>query len=100
MIADLFEPHDKRQHQTLALDAVRVFQRLGQFGHGLLVERSLRLGERAPGPHLGLLGQVGNNTLVGLKPSQDIRPREGAQRAIIRLARFAAAADEPGEGAR
>ena len=100
MIADLLEPHDERQHEALPLDAVRVVQRLGQFGDRLLVERRLRFGQRTPGAHLGLVGQVGNDALVRLQPPQDVGPREGAQRAVIRLARVPAPTDEPGERAR
>ena len=85
--------------RPLPLDAVRVLQRLGQFGNRLLVERRLRLGERAPGPHLGLVRQIGDDALVGLEPPQDVGPREGAQRTVIRLLRVVAGADELREGA-
>ena len=55
---------------------------LGQFLHRLLVERCLLAAELAEGLHLGLVGQVRNDRLVGLQPPQNVRPHQLAERAV------------------
>ena len=72
MVADLLEPHEQGQHDALALDAIGIFELAGQFLHRLLVERGLLAAQEAEGLHLGLVGQVGDDALVGLQPPQDI----------------------------
>ena len=82
MVADLLEAHQGRQHEALARDALRVFELLGQFLHRLLVERGLLAAELAEGLDLGLVGQVGDDRLVGLQAPQDVRPHQLAQGAV------------------
>ena len=83
VVADLLEAHQEGQHHALALDAVGVFQRFGQFLHRLLVQRGLRLAQAAAGLDLGLVRQVGDDPLVGLQPPQDVGPHQRAQRAEV-----------------
>ena len=54
----------------------------GQFFHCLLVKRRLLAAQGTEGFHLGLVGQVGNDALVGLQPPQDIGAHQVAQRTI------------------
>ena len=49
MVADLLQPHQRRQHDALALDPFGILQRLGQIGHRLLVEGRLLAAERTIG---------------------------------------------------
>ena len=62
-----------------------------QVGHRLLIERRLLARQLAEGLDLGLVGQVGDDGLVGLEPAQDVRPHQRAQRCvrIVRLRREA-----------
>src|SRR5208283_6225526 len=55
---------------------------LRQFLHGLLVKRCLRAAELAERLDLGLVGQIGNDRLVGLQTPQNIRPHQLTQRAV------------------
>ena len=68
---------------------VRVFEPLGQLFDGLLVERGLFAAELAEGLDLGLVGQIGDDRLVGLQTPQDVGPHQLAQRPVrvVRLAR-------------
>ena len=50
--------------------------------HRLLVERRLLAAQGAEGLHLGLVGQVGDDALVGLQAPQDVGAHQIAQRAV------------------
>src|SRR6267378_842250 len=54
----------------------------GQFCHCLLIKRRLLTTQGAEGFHLGLVGQVGNDALIGLQPSQDIGAHQVAERTV------------------
>ncbi len=70
VVAHLLQLHQRGQHQPLALDAVRAFQRRFRlFGHRQ-VEGGLLLGQRAIDRHLLLLRQVGNDAAVGFQAAQ------------------------------
>ena len=91
VVADLLEAHEEGEHQPLALDALGVLELLGQLLDGLLVERGLLAAELAEGLDLGLVGQIGDDGLVGLEAPQDVGPHQVAQRAVgvVRLVREA-----------
>src|SRR5271157_4513982 len=78
MVADLFEPHELGEYKPAPLDAVGLFQLLGQVAHGLLIEGGLLTAQGAEGRHLALFWQVGDPSLVGLEPGKDVRPDESA----------------------
>ena len=82
VVADLLEAHEKREHHASALDAFGVLELLGQLLDRLLVERGLLAAELAVRLDLGLVGQVGDDGLVGLQAPQDVRPHQVAQRAV------------------
>ena len=82
MVADLFEPHQVRQHDPAALDAVDRLQLPGQLADRLLVERGLAAAQAAERVDLGFVGQVGDDAAVGLEPAQNVRPDERAQREV------------------
>ena len=82
MIADLLQPHQHRQHDALALDALGLLQALRQVLDGLAVQRRLPAAEAAQRLDLGLVGQIGDDRLVGLHPAQDVGPHQLAQRAV------------------
>ena len=82
MVANLLEPHQERQYQALALDALGLFKLLGQFLDRLLVEGRLLPAELAKRFDLGLVRQVRDHRFIGLQPPQDVGPHEFAQWAI------------------
>ena len=82
MIANLLEPHQERQDQTLALDTLSVIEQLRQFFDRLLIERHLFPGKLAERLDLGLVRQIGNHRFVGLQPSQYVRSYQFAQRPV------------------
>ena len=84
VVADLLELHELGQYEPAPLDAVGLFQLFGQVAYGLLIEGGLFPAQRAEGRHLDLFGQVGDHSLVGLEPAQDVRPDERAQRLVGR----------------
>ena len=61
-----------------------VLELLGQVANRLLVQGGLFAAERAEGRHLDLIGQVGDDSLVGLQPAQDVRPDQRAERLVRR----------------
>src|ERR1700678_1270255 len=67
MVADLLEPHEKGEDHASALHAIDVLKLACQLIHGLAVKCRLLAAQRAEGFHLGLVGQVGNDGLVGLQ---------------------------------
>ena len=71
MVADLLQAHQGGQHQPLALDAIGLLQLLSEVFDGLRIERRLLARQWAEGFDLGLVRQVGDDTLVGLKAAQD-----------------------------
>ena len=73
VVADLLELGEGRQDQPLALDALGRLELLGGVLDDGLVERGLLLGQRAEDLHLELVGQVGDDRLVGLEPAEDER---------------------------
>ena len=82
MVADLLQPHEKGQDDAPALHSIDVFELAGQLFHCLLVKRRLLAAQGAEGFHLGLVGQVGNDALVGLQASQDIGAHQVAERTV------------------
>ncbi len=82
MVADLLEPHQHRQHDALALDALGLLQAFRQVLDGLGVQRGLPAAEAAQRLDLGLVGQIGDDRLVGLHPAQDVGPHQFPQRAV------------------
>ena len=96
MVAYLLQLGQRRQHHALALDALRLGDRLlGIAQHGL-VERGLLARQRAEDLHLHLLGQVGDDGAIGLEPAQDEGAGEPAQPRHGR--RVAAGVDRHEEG--
>ena len=87
MIADLFEPGEKRQDDAAALDAfdLRRIKPFGQFRHRLLIQRGLAPGQRAECRHFRLVRQVGDDAFVGLEPAQNVGPHQTAQRGELIL---------------
>ena len=67
MVADLLELHELGQDDSPAFDAVGIFKFLFKIAHGLLVKGSLFAAQRTKGRHLNLLGEVGDDALVGLE---------------------------------
>jgi hypothetical protein len=85
VIADLFEPHQGRQHQSPpAYIVARFFEPPLERFHCRLIERRLLAGEPAIGLHFGLVWQIGDDATVGLHPPEDVRRDELAQRGIRR----------------
>ena len=82
MVADLLQAHEQGEHDAPALDAVGVLELLGELVDRLLVERGLLAAQRAEGLHLGLVGQVGDDALVGLQAPQDVGAHQLAQRSV------------------
>ncbi len=85
VVADLLELHELGQDEPPALHAVGFLEFLGQLAYGLLIEGGLLPAQRAEGRHLDLFGQVGDDSLVGLEPAQDVGPDEGAERLVRRV---------------
>ena len=82
MVADLFEPHEEGEHDAPALDAVEIGDLAGKVLHRLLVERRLLAAQQAERLYLRLVGQVGDDALVGLEASQNVGPHQFAQRGV------------------
>src|SRR5260370_8907179 len=93
-ITDLLEPHQERQHETLALNALGLLKLLGQLFDRLLVEGSLLPAELAKRFHFGLVRQVRDHRFIGLQPPQNVGPHEFAQSAIGTLRRIPKPFDE------
>ena len=74
MVADLLEPHELGEYEPAPLDAVGLFQLLGQIAYSLLIEGRLLPAQGAKGRHLDLFGQVGDHSLVGLEPRRMYGP--------------------------
>ncbi len=79
MVADLLELHELGQDDPSALHAVGILELLFQIAYGLLIEGGLLAAQRAKGRHLDLFGQVGDHSLVGLEPAQNVRSDEGPE---------------------
>lgn len=79
MVADLLELRQCRQHHTLALDALGSVQLGGGFVDDGSIERRLLFSQRAEYLHLHLLGQIGDDGLIGLESPQDERPGQAFQ---------------------
>ena len=82
MIADLLESHEEGEHDAPALDAVEVGDLAGKFLDRLLVERGLLAAQQAERLHFRLVGEVGDDALVGLEAAQNIGPHQLAERAV------------------
>ncbi len=80
VVADLLKPHEKGEHDASALHAVDLFELARQFVHRAPVKRRLLAAQGAEGSYLGLVGQVGNNALVGLQTPQDVGAHQVTQR--------------------
>ena len=79
MVADLLELHQRRQHETLTLDALRRLDGgLGVLDHGF-VKRCLLFGQVAEHLHLELFGQIRDDALVRLQPTENERAGDAPQ---------------------
>ena len=94
MVADLLQAHQEGEHQAPPLHAVDLLELVGQVLHRLLVERRLLAAQGAEGLHLGLVGQVGDDALVGLEAAQDVGTHQIAQRRVRVLRPVGEALDE------
>src|SRR5262249_23550149 len=81
-IADLFEAHERREHDAAPLDSARRLERRAKVLDGLLVERHLLLREAAKRAYLRLVRQIGDDAAVGLEASEDVGANELAERAV------------------
>src|SRR5436190_1288819 len=72
MVADLLQPHEKGEDHASSLYPIDVREPARQFFHGLLVKRGLPAAQEAKGFHLGLVGQICDDALVGFETPQDI----------------------------
>jgi hypothetical protein len=79
MVADLLEAHQRGEHEPAASHALGLFGVGEQLVDDLLVQRRLLAGELGVGDLLDLVGQVGQQPLVGLGAPQDERPGDVAQ---------------------
>ena len=64
MIADLFEPHQRRKDDPTPRDALGILELFLERFDRLRIERRLTRGQATPGPHLGLIRQIGDHTPV------------------------------------
>ncbi len=67
-----------------ALHAVGFFELVCQIAYGLLIQGRLLPAQSAEGRHLDLFGQVGDDSLVGLEPAQDVRSDKCTKRLVRR----------------
>ena len=74
VIANLLEPRQEGEDQTLTLDTLSVIEQPRQFFDRLLIKRRLFSRELAKRLDLDLLRQIGNHRFVGLQPPQYVRP--------------------------
>jgi hypothetical protein len=79
VVADLLEPGERGEHPPAPLHALEVLGVDQQLVDHLLVEHRLLLGELGEGDLLDLVGQVGQQPLVGLGAPQDERLGERAE---------------------
>ena len=68
VVADLLEPHQKRQHQTFALYPRCVRKLFRELPHRLLVEGGLLSAELTERFDFGFVRQIPNDRLIGLQP--------------------------------
>ena len=94
MVADLLQPHEESEDDAPAFHSIDVFELAGEVVHRLLVQRRLLAAQGAECLHLGLVGQVRNDPLVGLHASQNIGAHQIAERAIRVLRPVGEALDE------
>ena len=73
MVADLLEPHQRGEDEATPAHALGLFGVDQQLIDHLLVERGLLLGELGVCDLLDLVGQVGEQALVGLGAAEDER---------------------------
>ena len=85
MIADLLEPHQIGQDQPAPLHPVEPFEGTRPAPPPTGVQRRLLLGQTAEGLHLGLVGKIGDDALVGLEPAEDIGLHQVPERRIAIL---------------
>ena len=79
MVADLLETHQRSEHETASAHALGLLGVGEELVDHLLVERCLLASEFGVGDLFDLVGQVGEQALVGLGASQDERLGEVAQ---------------------
>ena len=77
--------------------AVGGFEPPRQIGHRLLIQRGLLAAQGAVSLHLGLVGKVGDDALVGLQSPEDVGPHQIAQRAVRVVLTLLQLLDETGE---
>jgi len=82
VIADLFEAHQRCEHDAAALHSVGSLELGRELGHRLLIEGRLLARQLAESPHFGLVRQVGDDGLVGLQAPQDVWPDQRAKRCV------------------
>ena len=79
MIADLLQPHQRGEHQPAPSHALGLLGVGEQLIDHLLVERGLLAGQFGVGDLFDLVGQVGEQPLVGLGAPQDERLGDATQ---------------------
>ena len=79
VVADLLEPGQRGEHQAAAAHAGGLLGVDEQLVDDLLVHARLLAGQRRPGDLLDLVGQIGQQRLVGLGAPQQERRRQPAQ---------------------
>jgi hypothetical protein len=87
-------PPSSEEDDSPALDSTDVVDLVGQIAYGLLVQRGLLTAQGAERFHLGLVGQVRNDALVGFQASQDIGTHQLAERSVRVLQPVGEALDE------
>lgn len=84
MVADLFEPHRRGEHDAFPLDvvvatlALDLLELVAEVVHGSLVDRGLLSGEAALGSHHRFGWKVGGDLRVGLEPPQNVGLHEAS----------------------
>ena len=73
MVADLLEAHQKGQDHAASLNAVERIDGRPHLFDRSRVQGGLASTQQAVGVDLSFVGQIGDDTLVGLEPSQDLR---------------------------
>ena len=71
MVADLLQAGEQSQHLTMALSTRRPGNGIQGVFNGFAVQRFLLLAQPHPFAEFHLLGQIGNDRLVGFQPAQD-----------------------------
>jgi len=79
VVAHLLEPHERGQHQAASAHPALLFGVVEELVDDLLIQRCLLFGELGVRDLLDLVGQVGQESLVGFGPAEDERLRHASQ---------------------